>query len=272
MLDKIIIEPVEDITKYDPLLIDKDAYFTQSNFYGDWQEQSNRQVFRFNILKGSALVGTFQFIKYPLWRDWSYLYCPHGPVLKDPQDKVVLAKFTNFIENFNKQQKSIFTRFDIFPSQNHDTLKQIMPQNAHKTPLSSYFSGYFQHKFEWVLPLDIGVEDLLKNMHPKTRYNIKIAQKNDIVIEQIKAIDMMKYFDTFYRALKETSIRGKFILHPKKYYKTIFESSNNDNIALFIAKYKDEILAVQTFCIKKYIPSLRVPFSSYRYGKLQSHI
>ena len=54
----------------------------------------------------------------------------------------------------------------------------------------------------------------------------------------------MSHFESFYALMKETADRGKFGLHPKVYYKAIFESAKNDlNIVLFTASFKGLLLA-----------------------------
>lgn len=59
-------------------------------------------------------------------------------------------------------------------------------------------------------------EDLLKNMHPKTRYNILLAQKKGVIVKQNNDIE------TFIKLLTETEDRQIFYSHKPDYYRKLF--------------------------------------------------
>ena len=52
-------------------------------------------------------------------------------------------------------------------------------------------------------------EDLFRNLNQKTRYNVRVAQKNNVVIEVGDKID------DFVKLQKETAKRNGFYLHPR---------------------------------------------------------
>lgn len=64
-------------------------------------------------------------------------------------------------------------------------------------------------------------DDLFKNMHLKHRYNIRLAQKNGVIVD--KAKDLTD-FEVFYELFKSTSLRQKYYVHPKTYYQKIWET------------------------------------------------
>ena len=80
-------------------------------------------------------------------------------------------------------------------------------------------------------------------MHPKTRYNIGLAERRGIKVEIISQ-NFDKYFDYFYKLLEETARRDNFNLHLKNYYRNIFNALSQDNAFLSVAKYSDKILAI----------------------------
>ena len=70
-------------------------------------------------------------------------------------------------------------------------------------------------------------------MKPKTRYNIKIAEKHRIKIDQGK-----EYFEDFWELMKKTSKRDQFVSHPKEYYLKM-----SDFMEIMVAKYEDKVIA-----------------------------
>jgi len=71
-----------------------------------------------------------------------------------------------------------------------------------------------------ILDLNKTEDELLKNLHPKHRYNMKLAQKNGVMIEKAKSL---ADFEVFFDLLYVTSLRQKYYIHPKHYYQKIWE-------------------------------------------------
>jgi len=75
-------------------------------------------------------------------------------------------------------------------------------------------------------------------MKQKTRYNIRLASKKDIVIEPSNDIEL------FNDLIKVTGSRDKFGVHTSQYYEDAFELFSEDqDCVLLIAKYKKTPLA-----------------------------
>ena len=72
-----------------------------------------------------------------------------------------------------------------------------------------------------ILDLTKTEDELLKNLHPKHRYNMRLAQKNGVIIERAKNLSD---FETFFDLLDATSLRQKYYIHPKHYYQKIWET------------------------------------------------
>lgn len=88
------------------------------------------------------------------------------------------------------------------------------------------------------LPLTGGEIIWLKNMKQKARYNIRLAQKKEIVIERSKNIDL------FTDLIEVTGSRDDFGVHSAKYYQDVFEYfSLNKDCVLLIATFENKPLA-----------------------------
>ncbi len=103
-------------------------------------------------------------------------------------------------------------------------------------------------KYTFVLNLAQPEEELLKNMHSKTRYNIKVAQKHGVVVKENNSA---KAFKEYLRLTEETTRRQQFYAHTPHYHTVLWETlghtrnesdKNTLTSHLFTATYKNKIL------------------------------
>lgn len=101
-------------------------------------------------------------------------------------------------------------------------------------------------KYTFQLDLTKSEEELLKNMHSKTRYNIKIAQKHAVEIIEDNS---EKAFGEYLKLTEETTKRQKFFAHTQKYHQLMWETLGNKKLMknkltahLLLVKYKKEVL------------------------------
>lgn len=76
-----------------------------------------------------------------------------------------------------------------------------------------------------VLDLTLSEDEILKNMKSKCRYNIKVAQKNNVTI-RIGSVDDVPIFFNLY---EETSKRDGIAIHAKEYFTKLLTLSNDVN-------------------------------------------
>ncbi|HMS22311.1 MAG TPA: peptidoglycan bridge formation glycyltransferase FemA/FemB family protein [Candidatus Levybacteria bacterium] len=95
-------------------------------------------------------------------------------------------------------------------------------------PLKYSFRPLFT-KYSFVLDLTPGEESLLSGMHPKTRYNIKIALKHNV---EIKEDNSEKGFLSFLKLYEETTTRQKFYAHTRSYHRKLWEELSKKTSAL----------------------------------------
>lgn len=89
-------------------------------------------------------------------------------------------------------------------------------------------------------------EDLLKAMHPKGRYNIKVAQKHGVKIKQSDDFD--KYLDLLFGG---TSKRQKIYSHDCEYHRLLWESLKNKMAYLWVAEYQNNIITADVIFVFK---------------------
>lgn len=95
--------------------------------------------------------------------------------------------------------------------------------------------------YTFVVDLTKSEEDLLRDMHPKTRYNLKIAQKHGVVIKEDYSREA---FATYLQLSRETTQRQRFYAHNETYHQRMWEILHPAGLAkLFTATYQGEVLA-----------------------------
>ena len=127
-------------------------------------------------------------------------------------------------------------------------------EKIEKLNLKKSFHPLFT-KYNFVLDLTKSEEEILKNMHPKTRYNIKVAQKHNVEVKQNNSENAFK---KYLELTEETTKRQGFYAHTKKYHTLMWETLKSDNVDsnelsehLFTASYKGEILTTWMLFIFK---------------------
>jgi len=155
--------------------------------------------------------GTFiQKMSLPFGKCW--LYVNRGPIIN--------------LDKLAKRENAVFARFEhpYQKSENHKFEKNL--KNAH---------AHYQPETTLVIDLTKSNEEILAQMKPKGRYNIKLAQKKEVQIrEEPKA-------DEFYELLQETTSRDKFHGHNKDFYQKMIDMV--DDAKLYIAEYQGEPIA-----------------------------
>lgn len=185
-----------------------DGGFLQSYEWGEVQKAYGRNVWRLDGV---------QIIQMPLRFGFSYLYVPR------PGETSIQAKVLENVKKIAKQQRGVFIRID--------GVKNLQKFGFRKANIS------IQPQEEMAIDVVESEEQLLKNMKPKTRYNIKIAQKHGIEIKQCS-------FEAFWQLVQKTSKRQNIRPHPKAYYKAILDVLQKYGMVhLYSAIYKKNAVA-----------------------------
>lgn len=227
---------------FSPLWISREAPFTQSYFYGEWQENLNRKVKRFVIQKNNQPLGVFQVIKYPLAFGRSYLYAPYGPVLQSNFNSEDLSLLIQEIRKIAQEERSVFVRFDFTPLASRLFDENVLGKNLKSAPLYTYSGAYFQPRVEWQVDLTKGVDELMKSMHQKTRYSVRLSERKGVKSEIVEK-NFLDHLEDFYALLSETAKRNNFQLHSKSYYEGIFRlMEKRQNCFLSVARLDEKVL------------------------------
>ncbi|MDA3840050.1 MAG: peptidoglycan bridge formation glycyltransferase FemA/FemB family protein [Patescibacteria group bacterium] len=227
---KIVKIEKKDLNKL--LEKEKHSQFLQSWEWGVFQEDSGNEIFRLGVELDGVFVAVATLIKKSIGLGKNYFYCPRGPIIStqhtthNTQHGIEEFLF-NEIKNLAKKEGSIFLRLEPLININNSTL------DIRK-------SIDLQPKKTLMLDLSLSEDVILKGMHQKTRYNIRLAQKKGVEIVKGSVDD----FDNFWNLMGSTSERDGFRTHGKEHYRKLL---NLDFVKIYFAKYNNKIVATALF-------------------------
>lgn len=185
------------------------AQFLQSWEWGEFQKRLGRKFWRLEIEGEYFLV-----IKMSLPLGWNYLYLPRMRV--ELNGKILAA-----LKELASREKSVFIRIE------------PLNQNLEKLGLVKTQRGQPQKTL--LLDLYKSEDELLNEMHQKTRYNIRLAAKKGVKV----TLGQEEHFARFYDLLLDTYRRKSKGLHSRDYYQKLYQ----DHLAkIYFAELNGKIL------------------------------
>lgn len=174
------------------------------------------------------IAGTL-LIRQSLPHGYSWLYAPRGPLLNYEDfgsTQMQMSVLMDAIKELARKEKAIFFRVD--------PLIQVESQSPISFPHFRQNIHGSQPDHTLLLDLTPSEDEILKQMKPKGRYNIKLAEKKGVTIR--KSTDVAD----FYKILAETTSRDGFHGHDQKFYQNMLDSLGK-NASLYLAEYEGQI-------------------------------
>jgi lipid II:glycine glycyltransferase (peptidoglycan interpeptide bridge formation enzyme) len=224
------IKPItpEEISQFNAVI----SHPLQTYEWGEFRKKTRVTVIRRGIFTKEKLTNGFQLTIHKLPKmPWTIGYLPKGEY---PTKEIIEA-----LQQIGKQEKCIFIQLEPNISISQMTKSKWQIANVHPAahPLFT--------KYTFVLDLTKSEGELLRNMHSKARYNIKVAKKHGVKIVEDNSD---KAFHEYLRLTKETTSRQKFYAHTETYHRKQWQTlshtikKNTLSSHLFVAKYKGKIL------------------------------
>jgi lipid II:glycine glycyltransferase (peptidoglycan interpeptide bridge formation enzyme) len=222
------------------------SHIIQSFLWGDFRKKTGVSVKRVGLFKNNALISSYQitFHKIPK-TNFTVGYLPKSNI---PESQVL-----DFLHELGQKEKAIFIKIE--PNIEKDTqTERVKELLLHKNIVQSPRTIFAPNTF--LLDLTKTEEELFSKMHPKTRYNIRLAQKHGIVVEEK---DDEKSLEIFLKLQRETAKRQKFYIHPDFYYKKMWQTLKPQKMVhLLLASYKKELLV--TWMLFRFKDTIYYPY------------
>ena len=200
----------------------KSGRFLQSYAWGEFQKSAGEIVDRVSWMENDRTMAVAQVIHRTVKGFGTYAYIPRGPIeISSSADLIA-----DVVDTTNND---MFIRVEALRLQVTD------PKTNHRNFIATRGTHPSQPAHTLITDLDQSEEQLFSQMHEKTRYNIRLAEKKGVTIEIRKAT-----IDEIWPVFEMTSSRDAFRLHTKEYYKKMLEKTD---AFLAVAKHEGEILA-----------------------------
>ncbi len=191
---------------------------------------------RYIVEEVNQIVGCVLALRRELPFGQSWIYAPRGPVVRvdnEPAWKLLIQ----MLKEIARREKSFFIRIDplwVDGDKKASTLLSAKSWCKAETEV--------QPRHTLLIDLKQSEEELLKNMHHKTRYNIGVAKKHGI---QIRFSTNKADLQLFWQLAQEVSGRSAFNYHPLSHYEALLEEFSSRGIGeLAIAEYQGRPVAV----------------------------
>lgn len=201
---------VTDQKIWDKFIAGQDhAQFLQSWAWGEFQTAVGRRVFRLGGFEDNKMLRAGQWLEHYLGLGWAYLYCPRGPVSSTEKMDWSWPELIKILKTKTSAYGNLFLR-----------LEPVGANLAPNTDLPLCRVHSVQPTHTLLLDLSQPLEKILAEMHQKTRYNIRLAEKKELTVEIKNETEKISsaYFKKMWQLFLTTAKRDGIKLHSKKYY------------------------------------------------------
>lgn len=210
------------------------SYIEQSAAWSEFQKTipGRGETWQINFADSAGEFNSALLIKQQLPMGKCWLWCARGPIMDDYTDQTAWHNFLKETRSIALLNQAIFLRVEPPVQVNGDL---VWPQEfklAH---------GHYLPEHTLIVDLRIAEEQILAQMKPKGRYNIKLAQKKGVQV--YKSENITHDSKVFYQILTETTQRDGFAPHNQSYYQKMLEILQPQGLAeLFLAEYEGKII------------------------------
>lgn len=154
------------------------------------------------------LIGSMLIIRQEMGMGKSWLWSPRGPLLPEKGTEAAWMLLEDACRDLARQGGDVFMRVE----------PGILEKEA-KIVLGKAAGQSYMPEHTLLINLEANVENILKQMTQKGRYNIKKAHKSGVYVR----VGTEEEMDDFYDILKETATRDGFHVHNKGFYSRFLE-------------------------------------------------
>lgn len=229
------------------------ASFHQTINWGKLKKENGWEMHLIGVKKSNIVIAGALLLSKMTPIKKAMFYSPRG-FLIDYENKELLQFFTMELKKYIKANKGIFIKIDPYVSyQERDILGNIVENGANnKQAFQNLINLGYEHlgfnlmqeelQPRWIFTTTTknrNMEEILKEMDPKTRQILHKNERNKIKIREIGYDELPKFKDI----LQHTGDRRGFIDRPLEYYQNMYKYFHEDNlIKVMVAELDTEEL------------------------------
>ncbi len=197
--------------------------------WGEFEKLQGNSVFRLGMFEDGKLISgyTVSFKKLPRLK-YTIGKCLRGPIINF--DMVAnlkkIADENNAI--FIKLEPDVPEFFFENGTEKRPYYPQIDTSQVRPSPKSLFFP------YSFILDISSSEEDLLKAMHEKTRYNIRLANRHGVEVKEESNPQGLKVYLDLQQL---TTARQNFYLHTPKYFRDLWNQVGSTGMVKILNAY-----------------------------------
>lgn len=267
------------------------GHFLQSSEWGEFKSLHEWNMHRVGLEKNDELVACALLLSRKIpGLNKKILYSPRGFILDYSNDEI-LNEFCHEIKKFGNKLNAIFIRIDPYIKRldrdldgnvidngiNNDwIINRLMEIGFVHKGFELNFNG-IQPRFSMRLDISKDINEIFKNFHNKTRYNIRVAEKKGIEIIEGTKNDLKR----FEEIMRITGERDGFITRPLSYFEEMYDILHKNNrMKLFLAKFNinkgivniNKDLTKEKYNLDKYKEQLKLCDDTTKIEKIKKKI
>lgn len=192
------------------------THVIQSWQWGEFRKSLGLPLLRFGMFKQGRMICAFQLTLHKIpFLNLFVGYLPKGPALtKD---------LKNALKEIARKNNCAFIKVE--PDIELNNQVQEVDEEFRVSPKPLFT------KYNFVLDLSLSEEALFKNLHPKTRYNIRLAQKKGVKVEERTDDRALEIYLNLYF---ETTTRQNYLGHSRDYHRQVWQTLKKAGMARFL--------------------------------------
>jgi peptidoglycan pentaglycine glycine transferase (the first glycine) len=199
------------------------AHLLQSGEWGQLKSAFGWQAIQ--ILEGGTGA---QVLLRRLPLGFTFAYLPKGPVTLSTPSRAFWAA----VDKACRSRRAVFLKVE------PDGWEEEARISVFNAPAFRPAPQHIQPRSTLVIDLHGSEEDIFNCMKPKTRYNIRLAGRKEVIVRPSEDIE------NFYRVLTETGQREEFHVHSLEYYRRAYALFHPRGMCeLFVADFQGRSLA-----------------------------
>lgn len=200
----------------------------QSYAWGEVRREMGVQIVRIGVFEGQILEKVFLMTLHPIAKTGKCV----GYI---PRSEMPTKELLNFLKEYGKKEGIVYVRFEPYVKKEDCPDEYLQQHPSLRVTHQSLFSPW-----QFLVDLTQDEETLLKKMKAKTRYNIRLAQKKEVVVEERSNDEGLEAFIALYR---ETWKRQQYHGRSEAHMRAVWKHVSSGMGKILIASYNGEPLA-----------------------------
>lgn len=208
-------------------------HILQTSLWGELKARFGWSADRLAVVRdGQIAAGALVLFRKLPMRLGTLAYIPKGPIL-DFDDDALSRELLGGFDQLLRRRRAILLKIEPDRLADHPFNVRAAQFGFRTSPQT------IQPPRTLMLNIDRDDDAILAAMHPKTRYNIRLAAKKEVVVREAALDDLPAFNDL----MQTTGERDGFAVHSAEYYRAAFELFVPRHAQLFVATYEDRVIA-----------------------------